>query len=414
MLAQRYGSLWIWVFIVSAMLFVMVFSPRVGANDITVWVQSEMRWEQFGAIIDWYKQEHPGVNVDLHLISGSQAEFTEKLTLAIVSGAPPDLTWIEGSTVIEMAAQGLLEDITRAGEGIRFTPSDTEEMTYKGKMYGIPYHTTSRGLLKRNDLFNEAGLNPDEDPDSLEDLWEWNQKLSKPDADGRYRQVGIVPWVGNWGAPAWIWTFGGRLLDESRTKPTATYSKNLEAFEWIGEWARSYGNVPPVSGGYAGFLGGSVAMVIESTSQFGRLVEEGIELTAGRVPHPPGGANGTWGGGHALAIPINSSNKEEAMKLLRYFGLEDVQARRFEQFPEAFPANWNALQIIAPTLPPGYASLLEQLPEARPRTPLWIDYFVHSLNPQMNAVVTGRTTPREALETVQRVMEARFSEVFGE
>lgn len=387
--------------------------PGVAAEELLVWVQSDTRWEQFDEILRWYKEENPNVNFELSLVSGSQAQFTEKLLLAIVSGAPPDLTWLEGSTVIEFAAQGLLEDVTRVLEDIEFTPADTEEMTYEGKMWGVPYHTTSRGLLKRTDLFNEAGLNPDEDPETLQTYWDWNLKLSESNADGGYKRVGTVPWSGNWGAPAWIWTFGGSLLDETKSQPTATLPQNIQAFEWIAEWAQSYGNATPVSGGIGGFLQGTVAMTPDSTTAAGRALGEGIEFTTGRVPHPPGGANGTWGGGQALGIPVNASNKDLAMKVLRYFGEEEVQKRRFEMFPEAFPANWNALLAIAPTLPEAYASLLEQLPEARPRTPLWIDYYVNYLNPQMSAVVTGRTTPRAALETVQIVMEARFQEVFG-
>ena len=66
-----------------------------------------------------------------------------------------------------------------------------------------------------------------------------------------------------------------------------------------------------------------------------------------------------------------------------------------------------------PDLPPAYQSLLNQLPEARPRTPLWIDYYVRNLTPQLNAVVAGTTTPQAALQQVQQVMEIRFAEVFG-
>jgi len=408
---MRYSK---WMIGVLTVLCVALAAPAALAQDLTVWVQSDVRREQFAAIIDWYKQENPSVSIDLQLISGGQAEFTEKLSLAIASGAPPDLTWLEGSTVIELAAQGLLADVTRALEGIRFTPSDTEEMTFQGKMYGVPYHTTSRGLLKRVDLFNEAGLDPTQDPASLDELWNWNQRLTVQNNDGSYSRVGIIPWGSNWGAPAWIWSFGGELLDESKTRPTATLPNNIRAFEWIQEWAQSYGHQTPVQGGYTGFLNGTVAMVAESTSSTGRLLGEGVELIAGRVPHAPGGANGTWGGGQALGIPSNAANQEGAMKLLRYFGSEEVQVRRFEQFPEAFPANWDALMRIAPTLPPAYGALLDQLPEARPRTPLWIDYYVRNLRPQVTAVVNGQTSPREALQTIQQVMEARFAEVFGQ
>lgn len=400
---------------VFVLCFVMVFAVVAAAHSKTlhVWVWSHPQ-DQFETILDWYKADNPGFDYELSVISGSQGEFTEKLMLAIAGGSAPDLTWLEGSTVVELAAQGLLTDVTRALEGIQFTPADTEEMIFQGKMWGVPYFTTSRGLAKRVDLFNEAGLNPDEDPESLDDLWEWNRKLIAMDGDGKYRRVGMVPWSGNWGPPGWIWAFGGQLLDETGMRPTATHPKNIEAFEWIQEWAQLFGGVTPVSGNRAGLLQGTVAMATVSTSDVGWLLGEGADVTTGRVPHASGGTNGTWGGGQVLGIPVNAVNKDMAMEVLRYFGSEEVQVRRFDHFPTVFPANWDALHQIVRTLPRLYAALLEQLPEARARTPLWIDYYTRSLNPQMNEVVAGRLTPQAALQNVQMMMETRFAEVFGD
>lgn len=382
------------------------------AQTVVVWSQSDVRHEQFVEIVEWYKQENPGIDVTVELIPGGQDEFTEKLILAIASGAPPDLTWLEGSTVIELAAQGLLTDATRTLEGIRFTPADTEEMTFDGKMWAVPYHTTSRGLFKRTDLFQEAGLDHQANPADLDELWDWSQKLTDSNNDGTYDRVGFIPWGTNWGAPAWIWTFGGQLLDES-LRPTATHPNNIRAFEWLQEWGQSYGGTSPVPGGPNGFINGTIAMLADSTTTAGRFLDQGVEFTTGRVPHPPGGQNGTWGGGQALGVPYNATNKDEALKLLRYFGEEKTQVRRFERFPEAFPANWDALQTIVPTLPDAYASLLDQLPEARPRTPLWIDYYVRNLRPAEAAVVAGNQTPHQALSNVQQVMEERFAQLFG-
>ncbi len=392
-----------------------IWMPMAFAQELTVWVQSDIRRQQFEEIIQWYQTENPNVEINLEMIPASQAEFTERISLAIASGAPPDLTWLEGSTVIELAAQGLLLDVTRALEGLQFTPGDAEEMTFQGKMYGVPYHATSRGLFKRIDLFEESGLDPNVDPASLDELREWSQKLTKVENDGSYSQVGFVPWGANWGAPAWIWTFGGQLLDETKTRPTATHPNNIAAFEWIQSWAETYGHQNPISPmGNTGFVQGTVAMHTDSTTAAGRYVEQGIPFTTGRVPHPPGGQNGTWGGGHALGIPVGSQNVDAAMHLLRYFGLADVQQRRFESSPEALPASWEALQAVVPQLPPAYRALIEQLPEARPRTPLWIDYYVRELRPAESAVVAGTKLPRQALEDVQRVMVQRFAEVFGE
>lgn len=398
----------------SAFFLILGWSiPAFAAEKLTVWVQAEDRRREFEYVIKLFVEKNPGVQAEVLLVPGSQNEFMEKLSLAIASGAPPDLTWVEGSAVREFGAQGLLLDVTKALAGIRFTPSDTEEMMFQGKMWAVPYHTTSRGLFKRVDFFDQAGLDARADPASLDELRLWSQKLTQQNSDGTYKRVGFIPWGSNWGPPAWIWTFGGRLVDETGIRPTAAEPKNVAAFDWLRSWALSYGNRTPVAGGLTGFQTGTVAMNADSTTVVGRLLAAGVAFTTGRIPNPPGGRNGTWGGGQALAIPINAAHKETALRLLRHFGSADVQTQRFRQFPEALPANWEALRSVGRELPAQYGPLLDQLPDARPRTPLWLDYYVGQLNPALNAVVLGQKTPQQALTEVQRFMENRFNEVFG-
>lgn len=385
---------------------------------LTVWVgDGEVRLREYEVVARLFEEQNPGVKVELISQSGTQTQVMEKIVLAIVSGAPPDVTWLEGSGVIQFAAQGLLADMTDVLADLQFAPSDTQEMTYNGRIWAVPYHTASRGLFKRIDHFEEIGLDPSVDPASLDELYSWTQKLTRVDPSGVYTRAGFIPWQGNWGAPAWIWAFGGELLEVVGTsyRPTATLPENVAAFEWIREWGNFYGNqLNPVTGGFGGLQAGTVSMSAESTSVVNRLLEAGVPFVVGRVPHPPGGRNGTWGGGTAVGVPVNAPNMEWALKLARFFGEVDVQIRRFEEQPNSLPANWDALITVGRQLPQVWWPLLDQLPEARPRTPLWIEYYVGQLNPAMNAVVTGQKTPQQALADVQRVMEARFIDVFGQ
>lgn len=155
-------------------------------------------------------------------------------------------------------------------------------------------------------------------------------------------------------------------------------------------------------------------MGAESTSVVSRFKDAGLRFTVGRVPNPEGGRNGVWGGGTAVGVPVNASNLEWALKLARFFGEPDVQIARFEGAPHGLPANWDALREVVAYLPLEFAGLIDQLPEARPRTPLWIEYYVNQLRPVTDRVVLGSLTPQEALDSIQRVMEARFADVFGQ
>lgn len=386
------------------------------ATTLTVWVgDGDVRLREYQAVVKLFEQQNPDIKVDLQLQSGNQTQVMQKIALAIAGGAPPDVTWLEGSAVVEFAAQGLLTDVTRALDGIKFAPADTQEMTFNGRMWAVPYHTAARGLFKRIDKLEEVGLNPNVDPKSLDELYSWHQKLIKVGGDGRITQVGFMPWVGNWGSPAWIWSFGGQLIETKGKQiiPTATHPKNIEAFEWIRNWANSMGNVTPVTGGHTGFQNGTVAMSAESTSSVNRLIQAGVPFTTGKVPHPQGGVNGTWGGGTAVGVPINAPHPELALKLARFFGETAPQVERFSVAPDTLPANWQALLTVGRRLSKEWGPLLDQFPEARPRPSLWIEYYVNQLNPAMNQVVAGKQTTQQALMNVQQVMEFRYKEIFG-
>lgn len=391
---------------------VVTFAQR---RSLTVWVLHEQRHREYEYVINLFREEHPDISVNLQLLAGSQAEFMDQLFIATLAGTPPDLTWVEGSAVIEFAARGLFRDVTDVLADYRFTPADAQEMTFHGRMYGAPYHTTSRGLFKRLDIFEQAGLDPHADPASLDELEQWSTRLTVRHDDG-YSRIGFVPWGSNWGAPAWMWAFGGELVVEEagQIRPTATHPRNVDAFEWIRSYAARYGNVfSPVTIGAQGFIRGTVAMDVNSTSNVGTYLKDGIPFTTGRVPHPPEGRNGTWGGGQAIAIPFNAQNVSDAERLLQFFSDPQVQQKRFEAFPEALPANWDALAEIVPTLAPEYAALIDQLPEARPRTPLWLEYYTLLLRPAERSVVEGIATPLEVLDGVQRAMDDRYREHFG-
>lgn len=398
-------------------VFAFMITPMTSAmaQKLTIWAwANDEVIRQYDAIIEWYQEENPGVEVEVAHISGDQRQFIEQLYLAIAAGVAPDLTWLDGGPVKQLAAQGLLEDVTRVLEGINFTPGEQQEVSFNGRLYASPYHATSRGLMKRVDMLEEAGLDPDEDP-LFEDLINWNQALSEISGDGDYRQIGFAPWIGNWDMRGWIWTFGGELVEETATgfRPTATMDSNLRAFEWLDDWAQRYGRTRnPVRSG-PNFVNGTVASTIGSTTNAANYLRDEINFTVSPVPHPPEGRQITWGGGYAIGIPTAAQNKAEAQKLLRFFASPEVQARRWREFESLLPANWDAVLDVARELDPVYMPLLDLIGLAVPRAPMDGEWY-RELRAVQDAVIAGTITPREALERVQIVMSARFDEVFGQ
>lgn len=400
--------------LVAVLGMAILTAPLEAAPRLTVWAwANDEVIRQWSALFSWYQEENPGVDFEIAHISGDQRVFLERLYVAIAAGAAPDVSWLDGGHVKQLAAQGLLEDVTGVLRGLNFTPGEAQEVTFDGRLYAAPYHSTSRGLVKRIELLGEAGLDPDADP-LFEDLVPWNQKLSEPSADGTYRRIGFAPWLGNWDARGWIWAFGGELVDESgrRFHPTATLPSNVKAFEWIDEWARRYGRTrSPVPGG-ASFDRGTLAMTIASTTNASNYTRDKISFATSPVPHPPQGRKITWGGGYVVGVPSGAVNKTEAFKVLAFLASAKVQARRWLEFEALLPANWDGIRMVASRLDRAYEPLLALLPYAVPRAPMDGEWY-RALRESEDMMIAGRMAPQEALERVQIIMTARFDEVFG-
>ncbi len=418
---QNRSARWICAGFVTLVLLTLL-SLSALAEPLSVWVFQHTDEIGINAGLDTFRQANPGTDVEINVISGSTTEYMEKLQIAIATDVAPSVAWISGGEVKEFAARGLLTDVTRTLEGYTFNPGDTGEATYDGKLWASPYRTVVRGLFKNVDAFGQSGLDPSEDPATLEELEEWSMRMTRTNNDGSYARVGFVPWEGNWYAAGWMWAFGGELVDESGTRPTANDPKNLAAFEWMAEWGKRFdGTLWPVARWQESFANGSLGMVAHANVTIPRFLDQGVAFTTGRVPHASGGRNGTWGGGGGFVVPHNAPNKDAALRFLRHLGSAETQEAWFDAtvasnsaLQAQLPANTAAWGGLAERLPVEYHPLLEQLGEINARTPLWVAYLVQQLIPATNAVVTGAKTPSQALDDVQQHMLARFEELFPE
>ncbi len=381
------------------------------SRKLVVWaIGSTDSSTNYQPYVDGFMRHNPDVNVAIEVQSVSQTAFMEKLAVAIASNSAPDLAWISGGAVKEFALQGLLVDVTKALDGVEFVPGTREEMSFMKSIYSTPVFSTIRGLFKSVDMLNSAGINPYSDPKDLDDLWIWNKKLTKISAEGKIERAGILPWSGNWYPPAWMWAFGGRLVDETGLHPTANEPANVKAFTWLKEWVQAIGGNPnPVQGSWEGLVNGTVAMTPGSATQIKNMNAANVPYTTGRVPHPPGGRNGSWGGTDGVGIPINARNKADAMLLLQYFANQDAQLVAWETLG-TLPSNMNTMMRIMPRLTTQQQTLLAQLQDViqdNNRCMLFQPYL-NALNAAQSQVFAGRTTPEQALIDVQATMTNLF------
>lgn len=376
-------------------------------------------------MVDKFNKTHPDIEVKMTFVEHGTWETYEKLQTAIAAGAPPDAAHFERSFVDQWAAKGLLlpldEFLTpEEREGKDFLPFTWDEVVYKGKIYAIPLDTDIRGLLWNRDLFKAAGL-PDRAPKTLAELDKFAEKLTKFDEKGKVQTIGFVPWWGSWFFPAWSWTFGGKIADRKTLKVTANDPKNVQALEWVTSYAKKYG-VQAIASFGAGFTGGvnnpffmgKEGMEANGLWMVGKIRRYAPKLNydVAPVPHPPGGANGTWCGGFCNVIPKGSKHPKEAAEFIKWLGQEEAQLDVYKLL-EHIPTNKKALDKVRLMVDPIERKLYAQFPVAHGRPPLWVRIFNECLT-VVDEAIYGKKTPKQALDDMQTRLEQAFKEFFGQ
>lgn len=405
---------------IAILLSIVGVAAPASAESIEFWLQPGDPYESSLRSLAAGFTEETGIGVEITIVT--YGEHREKLTVAVAGGSPPDVVQFERSSIREyVGAYNVMEPLDRLLSDFdreRLLPGALEEALFVGVWYGMPERTDVRGLYWNQSLVAAAGLDADRGPQSWEELDLYARRLTRMDGNS-ITQLGFAPWYSNWGVAGWIWAYGGDVYDSATNAPTVNTEEAADVLAWYASflsWLGPEGRTFHTKFGNAGaaFSNGGLAMILESTSFIGRLATSDPDLAymTGEVPHPQGGANGTWSGGPALVIPRGAKNPMEAAKFLEYVARPQSQLRRYLE-AAAIPAEREALfEAIAQTDHLPTRRLFEQLPVAHGRPPLWVP-IVNGLTGAQNKVLDGIAPPAAALEDAQRLLEADFERVFG-
>lgn len=373
-------------------------------------------------LVDEFEAAHP--DIDVKLVRGGTVNGqspTDRLVALIAAGTPPDVVHFERSIVTEWAAKGLLLPLEHYLPSIeeKFIPGAMQEVLYKGSVYGVPWGTDIRGLFWNKADFEASGFDAEQGPATMSDLDSMAAKLTRPDGEGGFSKVGFVPWIGNWYAVGWLYTFGGDIFDAEKIRPRVNTPNHIRGFDWIQEYGQRYPydvvGAALKGKSYTTFYDRSVSMMAHWNG-FGNLVKKAdpnLEFWAGELPHPAYGTNGTWLGGQAYVVPKASKNPDDAVTLLKWLTRKEVEVELY-RVGTRIPTRWSALAEIQDDLTPTDAILLKQSDVAWGRPPLWYPPFYTKTAEAMRKVARLEASPKDALDEAQRLLEIDFKEILGE
>jgi maltose-binding protein MalE len=163
-------------------------------------IQYWVFWNQYG---DPAEQFGPALN---DFVAPNTVEITtgvgisDAFLTAVAAGTPPDVG--TGARYADYMANGQVNEITdyvAASDAVKeenFAGAAWDTTIWQGVQYGVSAIEAfvRRGLNYNSNLVEEAGLDPDNPPQTWEDLMVWHQALTKFDDAGNVLQIGLDPY----------------------------------------------------------------------------------------------------------------------------------------------------------------------------------------------------------------------------
>lgn len=332
-------------------------------------------------IVDNFMKENPNITVEVQY-AGSYNDTLNKVKSAYKAGNAPAIFHSYEIGTLGMINSGLITPVdelaNKYGETIdwdNFFVPVQNYYKYQGQHYSMPFNSSTPLLYYNKTLFEQAGLDPNDPPETFAEVVEAAKALK---ASGIDKPV-------TWNLHGWYFEEMIALQDEPfvnndngrgkelPTKVLFNSAAGKKAFDW---WIGMYNDGlfndvgPGWSNHRAAFGSGEAAIILSSSSDVNLLTkalnEKGWELGTGFIPHPEGSKGGVAIGGGSLWITNKLSAEQElaAVKLVEYIANDESQ-KAWHKGTGYFPVTKSAMDSLESegwfTENPNYKTAFDQL-----------------------------------------------------
>ncbi|MHB1295036.1 MAG: extracellular solute-binding protein [Anaerolineae bacterium] len=298
---------------------------------IDIWGWTGLTWDAVWAA---FTEQNPMVKVNLTDI-GENVFGDQKFMTAVAAGKGPSVAVQNKHTFSQFAAKGMYMDIGAYfdADGLQaddYFKMQLNEVTWGGKIYGLPRWGAVRYLHWNRKHFEEAGLDPDVPPTTWAELEEFAEKLNVKSSDGEYERYGFIPYlVGN----SWMWLYGGlngaKALSDDKRTVLCDDQKWIDALDWmikfydnyVGsfELANSFSDGISSAGLGDPFNAGKISMSADGDwAVETRLRKPDLDWNVAPMPIPEGGQSYSWSCGYCWVIPPSAKYPDAAWQAVKW------------------------------------------------------------------------------------------------
>lgn len=329
-------------FAVSLLIFGLALVPLVNSTqaeakttlNVLLPIGGGYTIEDQEAIGEEFEESNPDIDVEMEFVGW--ANLFDDIVTSIGGGNAPDIMYIGSRWIPQLANMGSiipLDEYLTEEKKEMYPEKVWNTTTYKGEIYGVVRAMSSKALIYNKELFEEAGLDPEDPPETWDELHSYAKKI---DALGEN--------INGFGLAAdkftsttsqflnFLYANGGRVVNEEGEvildQPEAIealdfYAKKLPEVSESSpmEWRREDLIKP--------FEDGKIGMYIDHVHNAKSASDSGIDVGIAYIPGGP--AEGAPRSASvqvtdSIAIPAQSENKEEAWEFIEYMTSFDKQA----------------------------------------------------------------------------------------
>ncbi len=371
---------------------------------------------QFRKLLDLFERENPGIRVQDETLPASTDEQHQFYAINLDShSADFDVLSLDVIWVPEFARAGWLSDMTgvlAAGEEQAFFPGPIEAVTYKGRLYAVPWYIDVGLLYYRSDLLKKYNRYV---PKTWQELVQTAQAITAEERD----LYGFI-WQGKQyeglvcNVLEFIWSNEGAVFEHGSLNIDSP--RNIEALGFMRDLIARYGVTPPlvttsIEETTRHLFGDGRALFLRNWPYAWNIFEREGSAVKGKVgiaalPSVPGNPSASALGGWQLGVNRYSHHQKEAETLVRY--LISPAAQKTLALTIGYEPTLKALykDPVLMREQPFVTSLYRIFMTTRPRpvTPYY-PMITQVLQPEFSAVITGIKTPAAALASAQRQVE---------
>ncbi|MBF0546142.1 MAG: extracellular solute-binding protein [Candidatus Riflebacteria bacterium] len=357
-------------------------------------------------VISAFEAENPGIKIINEQLNWGNG--LDKIVVALANHQAPDICELGSTWSGKFMAGDSLLDLTDDLKPLVPDYMMWEPVTWKGRLYGMPWLVGTRVLFYNRALLRSCGFDPDKPPETWSQFLEVAGKIYNP-KKGIYG-FGINAGEGNILYKKFlpfVWGNNGTIMRDDQTW-TFKGPKVEEAFEFYRKLA-PFGLKEKQDLLDEAFMKGKLGLEISGSWTFPTILKEAPDLDFGvaLIPRPenPQGHTASFLGGEILVAFRSCKDKQAAVKFIKFLTRAENTFPITKETLVSFPADKIAFSDPFFTANPKLSLFIKQMETGvhPPVDPLWVE-MESIINDAVEKITYGEEI-KPVLESAEKAFE---------